>query len=237
MAPGCPSVAAKYAIEDAKVDHGSGEGTYAAAFVAAMQSAAFAAPDLRLCIDLGLRAIPEDWRAYIGDELVSCAIHLNDAGYTNCKTCTELTERVMAQAPHMLFENDAAVALTDGEAEMPEHVTDFLSRQCDAIAQMCRVTPYSMYFDNLFFEARVSLSGAPDIAPMGEIGVEVELSTVLKRLVLGRIFYNVSVRWWLPDGFSVEGIGKCCFCRPRIDAMTEPAAIGRRSAQESVWKS
>ena len=60
LAPGCPEVAAKYAIEDAKVDHGCGEGTYAAAFVAAMQSAAFVVKDLDNCIDIGLCAIPED---------------------------------------------------------------------------------------------------------------------------------------------------------------------------------
>ena len=62
MAPACPDLAAKYAIEDAKVDHGAGEGTYAAAFVAAMQSAAFAIKDLRRCIEIGLDFIPNDCR-------------------------------------------------------------------------------------------------------------------------------------------------------------------------------
>ncbi len=62
VAPGAPELAAKYAIEDAKVDHGAGEGTFAAAFVAAMQSAAFAISDLRKCIDIALYAIPENCR-------------------------------------------------------------------------------------------------------------------------------------------------------------------------------
>ena len=62
MAPAAPHIAAKYAIEDAKVDHGAGEGTYAAAFVAAMQSAAFAIKDLRRCIEIGLDFIPNDCR-------------------------------------------------------------------------------------------------------------------------------------------------------------------------------
>ncbi|MBQ8356989.1 MAG: ADP-ribosylglycohydrolase family protein [Clostridia bacterium] len=39
LCPGTPEAAAKYAIEDARVDHGAGEGTYAAAFVAARQRA------------------------------------------------------------------------------------------------------------------------------------------------------------------------------------------------------
>lgn len=55
LAPGCPNVAAKYAIEDAKVDHGSGEGTYAAAFVI---------NDLRKCIEIGLSKISSTSRVH-----------------------------------------------------------------------------------------------------------------------------------------------------------------------------
>ena len=62
LAPAAPAVAAKYAIEDAVVDHGTGEGTYAAAFVAAMQSAAFVVSDIHKAIEIGLAYIPEDCR-------------------------------------------------------------------------------------------------------------------------------------------------------------------------------
>ena len=62
VCPAMPHVAAKYAMEDAMVDHGAGEGTFAAAFVAALQSAAFAVSDLKKCIEIGLAAIPEDSR-------------------------------------------------------------------------------------------------------------------------------------------------------------------------------
>ena len=62
VAPGAPEQAARYAIEDAKVDHGAGEGTFAAAFVAALQSAAFVIGDLRKCIDIAFCAIPENCR-------------------------------------------------------------------------------------------------------------------------------------------------------------------------------
>ena len=61
-APALPEVAAKYAIEDAKVDHGCGEGTHAAAFVAALQSAAFVLDDLYDCIDVAMATIPESSR-------------------------------------------------------------------------------------------------------------------------------------------------------------------------------
>ncbi|MBQ2794327.1 MAG: ADP-ribosylglycohydrolase family protein [Clostridia bacterium] len=62
VCPAMPHIAAKYAMEDAMVDHGAGEGTFAAAFVAALQSAAFAVSDLKKCIEIGLAAIPADSR-------------------------------------------------------------------------------------------------------------------------------------------------------------------------------
>jgi len=62
LQPGRPDAAVKFAMDDACVDHGSGEGTFAAAFVAAMQSAAFVLDDIRDCIDVALAKIPEDCR-------------------------------------------------------------------------------------------------------------------------------------------------------------------------------
>lgn len=62
LAPAYPDLAVRYAIEDAKVDHGLGEGTYAAAFVAALESAAFVISDIRQLIEIGLSKIPEKSR-------------------------------------------------------------------------------------------------------------------------------------------------------------------------------
>ncbi len=59
VAPGCPSLAVKYAYEDAILDHGDGEGTFAEVFTAAIESAAFVVGDMRKLIDIGLSYIPE----------------------------------------------------------------------------------------------------------------------------------------------------------------------------------
>ena len=56
--------AVKYARMDACVDHGTGEGSHAAAFVAAMESAAFAISDVHRLIEIGLSVIPADCRLY-----------------------------------------------------------------------------------------------------------------------------------------------------------------------------
>jgi len=57
LAPGQPQLAARYAYEDAIVDH-EGEGMYGEVFCAAMQSAAFVESDPNKLIEIGLSYIP-----------------------------------------------------------------------------------------------------------------------------------------------------------------------------------
>ncbi len=60
IAPGMPRVAAAYAYNDAIIDHAHGEGTHAAVFCAAVESAAFVENDLLRLLDIGLGYIPAD---------------------------------------------------------------------------------------------------------------------------------------------------------------------------------
>jgi ADP-ribosylglycohydrolase len=62
LAPGCPDLAIHFAYADASVDHGGGEGTYAALFTAALQSAAFVLSDREALLELALSKIPADCR-------------------------------------------------------------------------------------------------------------------------------------------------------------------------------
>ena len=60
IAPGFPHLAAQLAYEDAILDHGDGEGTYAEVFSAALESAAFVERDIKKLIEIGLSYIPPD---------------------------------------------------------------------------------------------------------------------------------------------------------------------------------
>ena len=62
--------AIRMAFEDASVDHGYGEGTLAAIFVAAMESAAFVISDAKTLLEIGLSKIPEDCRVARSVKLV-----------------------------------------------------------------------------------------------------------------------------------------------------------------------
>ena len=60
IAPGAPHLAAHFALQDAMLDHGDGEGTYAEVFCAATESAAFIEQDLRLLLQIGLSFVPPE---------------------------------------------------------------------------------------------------------------------------------------------------------------------------------
>lgn len=64
LCPGAIDSAVKYAMEDALVDHGIGEGTSAAAFVAALESAAFFESNIEKLIDIGLAKVNKNSRLH-----------------------------------------------------------------------------------------------------------------------------------------------------------------------------
>jgi len=57
--PRKPDMAARFAYQDAILDHGNGEGVYGEIFCAALESAAFVVNDLPALIEIGLSYIPE----------------------------------------------------------------------------------------------------------------------------------------------------------------------------------
>ena len=309
LQPGRPDVALSFAIEDALVDHGCGEGTYAAAFVAALQSTAFVVKDIRDCIEVayskipedcrvaksvrlaiesyekgldlrtardlilnsnmdigdgwmeapsnigytilgllygegdfkksvlaavncgddtdctagtvgatlgimgGMAAIPEDWREYIGDAIITKCIDR-----TTCSripnTCTELTNRVVALAPqtvkcglyYMCIPNAHIEPVSFGEEanDIPENIKERLEKSIRGklvIQYRCR--PYT-YTTN-FHIAKVSavVEEGIDIGKNQEKTIRLYFETNMD--MIGNIPLNMSIRWWLPEGWTVEG--------------------------------
>ena len=300
--PGAPEAAARYAIEDAKVDHGAGEGTVAAAFVGAMQSAAFVLKDIRSCIEValcvipessrvsqsvrfvldaydlglkpsetrnqvqqmnadigdgwfeapsnvaytvlgllygegdfkrsmilaincgddtdctgatvgatlgilgGMKAIPSDWREYLGDEIVTISIARGDRARNLPGTCQELTERVVRLAEGTLIANEADLSLSYTEpSDIPTDAKEKMIhriRENDRLnSSLTALQPYSLYFECPMYETFVRLEDAPDIHPFGQC--RIHLCFVGKTRRHENEPYNLSLRWLLPEGFHV----------------------------------
>lgn len=85
LCAGLPYEAVKYAIKDSMVDHGvDSEGTYAAVFSAAMQSAAFIDDDVNELIEIGLSYIPETCTVYKAITAVK-DFYKSGKGYKECR--------------------------------------------------------------------------------------------------------------------------------------------------------
>lgn len=158
----------------------------------------------------GTKGIPEDWSSYLGDAIVT--ISLNRAVCLDIPAnCTALTDRTVRQTPVMLIANRADVEITDGEQQIPENILEVLKADCRVDRDLCtgikheleNLKPYSFTHEFLFATATVIWDGAPDIAP-GE-SKKVTLRFHNHDMTLGNNPYNLSLRWILPEGFTVSG--------------------------------
>lgn len=90
MCPGNPLLAAKYALQDGMIDHGlDSEGAYSAAFVAAIEAAAFVVGDLNALLDIGLSYIPDACA-------VAGAVKVAREAYAEGKSWLEARDAVLA---------------------------------------------------------------------------------------------------------------------------------------------
>lgn len=293
-APACPDVAIKYAVEDAMVDHGMSEGTYAEMFTAAVESAAFVVDDIFDLIKIGLSkipqncrvaqsvravlecyhknqtwkearerivkdtrdlgwfqapgniaftmigllwgkgdfkksmtiaincgddtdctgatcgalmgimggtaAIPADWRKYIGDNIVTIAINRGDA-WGMPQSCTELTNRVMALTPQVLYANKCFnIVLTDEDQDLSE--VDLGELCSTAAAKRIYSRPaWSYEVDFIHAKATVIFDAEPRISPNGQLKFKLSILSCLPEP------RNVTIKWHLPEGWSVTGPG------------------------------
>ena len=313
VCPAMPHIAAKYAMEDAMVDHGAGEGTFAAAFVAALQSAAFAISDLKKCIEIGLAAIPaesrmaksikfvlecyesgmswidarnavqklnadigngwfeapsnvtyavigllwgegdfkksmitaincgddtdctgatvgatmgilygtagipKDWSEYIGDDIVTISLNKTSNGVHFPKTCTELTKRIVRQAPAVLlahstrFTNwgytkvffELGCELGEGD-ELPEDLYERYVQLAEGRVRQDaeQMKPYTVYARGILMDATLTLDREPVINPCDKVGVHLTLALHPYHQAEPK---SVKMRWITPDGFTVSG--------------------------------
>ena len=161
----------------------------------------------------GTDGIPTDWMTHIGDEIVTISIARGGDARPLPNTCTELTERVVAVTPTVLYAYNQTLSkrkravsgvFFDNSTEIPENITDLLKESMVAKVQpkVQALKPYSAHFEQAFLQADVILSREPEIAPTGEIGIHIDFTN-------NRVYENqqhtLALRWILPDGFTAEG--------------------------------
>jgi len=121
ICPGSPDLAVKYCYEDAIVDHGNGEGTYATFFTGAMEAAAFVESDFRKLIKIGLSYIPESCGVA---QAVYTAIECYDKGLSWVECRDTILERHRGYSPLTCSERDKEKGFDKGELgyDAPENI-------------------------------------------------------------------------------------------------------------------
>ncbi len=145
----------------------------------------------------GTKIIPEDWKEYIGDRIITVSLNRGDMFYKKApENCTELTDRVLAAAQEICRKN--GVEITDGPDSWTEKdLETFAGREF--VEQMLQVSRYS--YRGRFATGRwlVEYDRQPDIAPGESIRVKLTLFNDSTQQ------QSYDVNWMLPEGWTVSG--------------------------------
>lgn len=146
----------------------------------------------------GTKVIPEDWKKFVGDRIVTISIN----GIYNWRiphTCSELTRRVAALVPAVMAANHVPFEFTD-EDDLIDADTLAACRSVTA-KQLLDRSPYSYDITHYHaFSVRVELNDTPRVAP-GDVR-RVKLTFFCNPKV--EESRKLQLRLILPAGFSVE---------------------------------
>ena len=146
----------------------------------------------------GTSIIPEDWKEYVGDRIITMSISGMYYGAIP-KSCTELSERVHALVPEVMRANKVQFAFTDETTDYPTEDLEKWNRLTSVDYLNC--SPYSYLIDHyLQMAVRVELDEEPNVKP-GDAR-KVKLSVISRPGF--SITRRVHLKLLLPEGWTVE---------------------------------
>lgn len=187
----------------------------------------------------GMSIIPSDWSEYIGDKIITCSVVNVSVGRMLPKTCSELSDRICALAPSVLYSQKSRFATRFFKEEFcefgdcsdsPETVYDELKKRIIAVKEKHLILKEnSIEFEKAFLKGRLSVSSV-SIDPNGSINAELDL---VQRCCIQLRQYPLEFRWLLPDGFVVEG-PKSAIIKTDETAMHKNHGTGKLSLAFSI---
>ena len=166
-----------------------------------------------LGIMYGTKGIPQDWAEYIGDKIITCCINMGTS-WPVISTCSQLTDKVVALAPIVLFENKAdfatEVSIVDGEMQVSQKEMDkFLLPygQSEESEQMAR-SLLSLKMPNTTTKvcgpvvSLVTVHGGAYAVAGEEKKLTISFQNRFK--ALGNQPHNIHVKLILPEGWTAD---------------------------------
>ena len=146
----------------------------------------------------GTAAIPDDWKQFVGDRIVTISISGMYA-HRLPKTCTELAERVAALVPSVMAAHKVRFAFTDGKSDLPAA----LLAKYNGVApeQYFARSPFSYDITHYrSFCVRVELDKTPRVAPGDVRRITLTVFTAPDLLET----HMLQTRLLLPEGWSAS---------------------------------
>lgn len=144
----------------------------------------------------GTKIIPEDWREYVGDNILTCAINGQHI-YLFPKTCTQLVERVAAQLPIVMRENGVEFAFTDE----PTQLTEETEKDFNQLTWKNFLDRNPLSYDlttHSIMDVRVNFEKEPVLRPGESLSIELQMRN--KEYEVRQPIFRVIT----PDGWSTE---------------------------------
>lgn len=144
----------------------------------------------------GAKNIPEDWKEYIGDSIKNICVN---GAYRSCvaHTCTELTDRVIAQIPVVLQAYGIEVEMTDEESSMEDVKPDEILK--GYAEEVLKRSPYSFEVKATPHTDAVVEYEKPSIVKAGE---DFKVKVSFRNWRRNPLYLDMDVR--LPDGWTAD---------------------------------
>jgi len=153
----------------------------------------------------GMAGIPKDWKAYLGDSIVTVST-INGHGYWP-KTCTELTDCVLSLIGATMRTPNGELAAKGPAFVLTDEPSDFGTLKPedmmgDSFAQeLGRRAQYNFTADNCYAHAMVEFEHEPVIAANGTLSLK--LTALLKTTMADQKM--IAVHFYLPEGWQAQG--------------------------------
>jgi ADP-ribosylglycohydrolase len=146
----------------------------------------------------GSEGIPQDWRRYIGDDIITCTIDRGSwVGVP--PNCTALTGRVVLMAPQILAAHSSVLTLDDSKTNIQDFNADTLAASPEYI-RLLSGKHGALRFDFLHTKVFLSYISGVEIEAGRQAIIEITLQNVLPDP------RHVDITYFLPEGFElVEG--------------------------------
>jgi ADP-ribosylglycohydrolase len=143
----------------------------------------------------GRGGIPQDWIAYVGDEIISVAIDRGSDGRLP-RSCTEMTDRVLRQTGQTLLAHNSGDTIGEGPTDLGDLKAESL-RAGEGHHQWLAGLDGSIGYDFIHAAARVSFPRGIEIARGGELEVRIRLVNKMPNQ------QHYDIRYILPPGFRL----------------------------------